>query len=71
MFWIGIIVGVILGAVGYGLNAIRIGAKAMNMTVEELFDCSKLMVEAGHNRESTIAVWHDGEVLETVDLEER
>lgn len=71
MFWIGIIVGIIIGAVGYGMNAVRIGAKAMNMTVSELWDCSSLLVEAGYNRESTVSVWHDGETIGVVELEEK
>lgn len=71
MFWIGLIVGIIVGAVGYGLNAVRLGAKASNMSLEEFWDCASLIVEAGHNRESTVTAWHDGEMLDVVELEER
>ena len=71
MFWIGMIVGVIIGVVGYGLNAVRIGAKALNMTVGELWDCTELIYEAGHNRESKVTAWHDGKMLDVVELEEK
>lgn len=71
MFLIGLIIGIVLGVVGYGAYAARIGAKAANMTLKEFWDCSMLMVEAGHNRESTMAVWHDGETIGVVELEER
>lgn len=71
MLLIGIIIGIVLGIVGYGTYAVRIGAKAANMTVKEFWDCSVLIVEAGHNRESTMSVWHDGETIGVVELEEK
>ena len=41
------------------------------MTVKELWDCTELIYEAGHNRESTVTAWHDGEMLDVVELEEK
>lgn len=71
MFWIGLIVGIVLGWLGYGLYAVRLGAKASNMTLKEFWDCSVLIVEAGHNRESTMSVWHDGETIGVVELDKK
>lgn len=70
MFWIGLIVGAIVGWFGSAAFHLWYGMRATNMNWDEYTDYCALGVEAGNNRESTITVTHDGEVLNELVLEE-
>lgn len=71
MFWIGIIVGIIIGVVaGWAILAL-FTLKYTNMTMDEISACGWLIAEAGNNRAATMSVYHDGELLDMVELEEK
>ena len=71
MFWIGLIVGIIAGIMCVVVFGPPLAAKLSNMTVDEYTDCIGVIMEAGNNRESYLAAWHDGEILGKVTLEEK
>ena len=71
MFWIGLIVGIIVGIPATMAICAKLIMIWGNMTVDEWSDCIDLVMEAGNNREATLSVWHDGETLRTVELEEK
>lgn len=71
MFVFGLIVGIILGAVG-GLAVLAVWAmEATNLSFTEMADFGHLMTDAGHNRACTTDLWHDGEVINSVTLPEK
>ena len=70
MFWIGIIVGVIIGDVVSIAGVAMFALKATNMTIDEIAECGLLIQEAGNNREATLQVWHNGKIIDEVKLEE-
>ena len=69
MFWIGMIVGIIIGAVGLVAIWTLLAVKWTNMSVDELAECGGLIMEAGNNRASTLSVWHDGETIAAAEFE--
>ena len=69
MFWIGLIVGIVVGAVvlyllSRGLMAVVFGS------YEKYSEGFGLLLTASGNRESTVQVWHDGDCLDEVIFEE-
>lgn len=70
MFWIGLIIGIIVGWFAYNGVSFYLGARAANMSVDEFWQVCGLVFEAGHNRKSTLTALHDQEILGTVVLEE-
>ena len=70
MFWIGLIVGAIVGTIGLVALIVLYGLKYFNMSWNEAAAMSSIYHEAGHNRESTITLTHNGEVLDELTLEE-
>lgn len=71
MFWIGIIIGIIIGMTIVIKLFPPLAAKLMNISLDEFKECIELIDTAGSNRASTMMVYHDGEVLNTVELEEK
>lgn len=66
MFWIGLIVGIILGAVAFGSIGWWFTTRVLCNSPEEFEGVYNVMVDATQNRESEIQVIHDGEVLNRV-----
>ena len=71
MFWIGMIVGLIIGAIVIYHGLIWYAQKISGMSIDEMGDCGRLLLDASENRESTIVVYHDGMELNSVLLEEK
>lgn len=71
MFWIGFIVGIIIGAISCMAIWSLLVMKWTNMSMDEISACGGLILEAGNNRASTMSVWHDGELLEEVEFEDK
>ena len=71
MFWIGLIVGIIIGAIVCHFGMIMYAMKATGMSIDEMEDCGLLLIDAGQNRESAIVLYHDDDELDRVVLEER
>lgn len=69
MFWIGLIVGIIVGTVILYLLS-RLVMTAMFGSYEKYSEGFELLLTASDNRESTVQVWHDGECLDEVIFEE-
>lgn len=70
MFWIGLIVGVVitlLAIAGYFLWCM----KNAQMSFREYGDFCEFLGDALDNRESTMQVWHDGELLNEMNFEEK
>lgn len=71
MFWIGLIVGLVVGVIACWFGLMLFTMKITGMSVYEMADCGNLMIEAGQNRESTIVAYDsNGEQLCGVLLEE-
>ena len=70
MFWIGLIVGIIIGFVAFAIFGMLYALRFYNISWEEAMGFCGIMYEAGHNRESMILVTHDDEVLDALVLEE-
>ncbi len=70
MFWIGLIVGIIIGWIGSMVFHVLVGLRKANMNLVEFINFAGLAIDAGNNRESTITVTHNGEVLDELVLEE-
>lgn len=71
MFVMGLIIGIIIGAVGSIAAAFALVPKIYNTTVDEFTDVLNLTYEAGHDRESIIAMIKDDEIIDEVVLEEQ
>lgn len=69
MFWIGLIVGIITTVVLVG-GHVLVCLKGSYKSADEFWGMVDVIHEAVTNRESTIQVWHDGEVIEAMTLEE-
>lgn len=70
MFWIGLIVGIIIGWIGSMVFHVWSAMRKANMSLVEFISFACLAIDAGNNRESTITVTHEGEVLNELVLEE-
>lgn len=70
MFWIGIVVGAIVGWLGSAAFHLWYGMRACDMSYDEFLNFAALGVQAGDNRESTITVTHDDEVVDVLVLKE-
>ena len=75
MFWIGMIIGIIIGAVGYIAGSYLYTLKSMNMSWEEFLDYINIGIVAGNNRESVLTLSvKEGDEYECwaeVDFEEK
>lgn len=75
MFWIGMIIGIIIGVVGYITVSYLCTLELMNMSWKEFQDYIDIGVVAGNNRESvlTLSVKEDDkyECWAEVDFEEK
>lgn len=71
MLWIGIIIGIIIGVVATIAICTHLMLKWANMTSDEYLECIDLVVNAGQNREAAVQVWHDGELIDAIILEEK
>lgn len=70
MFIIGMIVGIIIGAIAMYHGIVWFAQKITGMSIDEMEDCGNLMIEAGANRESAIVLYHDDTELNKVLLKE-
>lgn len=69
MFWIGLIIGIIVGIIGIMVVSTRYVVNLYGSW--EAFDKGTDLLEvATNNRESVMRVYHDGEVLDEVIFEE-
>lgn len=68
MFWIGMIVGIILGAVALLVAAGPLCCKIYNASIEEIYDGFNLVAEAGHNRECELILVKDDTTIEVVEF---
>lgn len=69
MFWTGMIVGVVTGvAATFGVSLYHCAKTAGSLG--KWGDICEMIDVANDNRESEIQVWHNGELLNTVVLEE-
>ena len=71
MFIIGMIVGMIIGAIATSPGIVWFTQKITGMSIDEMEDCGNLMIEAGANRESAIVIYHDDAELNRVTLKEK
>jgi hypothetical protein len=71
MFWIGLIVGIVLGVVGVFAVCLYYGNNVWFASSDEFRDAIRAIDVASKNRESTITVEHNGEVIYDVELLER
>lgn len=70
MFWLGLIIGIIVGVVLAYVLAYKLGPMIYGMKDhEEWLDCLTLVVEAGHDRDATLQVVKDFQVIDEVELE--
>lgn len=70
MFWIGLIVGILLCVLALAY-AYWDCTHRICSSPEEYWDCITAVYEATQNRESTLIVEHNGEVIYDVELLER
>ena len=70
MFWIGMIVGIVVTFL-VSFAYIAWCFKVTGVTYDEYADMTEVIGEAITNRESTIQVWHNGELLDETVLEEK
>lgn len=70
MFWIGLIVGIVLCVLAYAC-IYWYGTHRICSSPDEYWDCIGAVYEATQNRESTLIVEHNGEVIYDVELLER
>lgn len=70
MFWIGLIVGVVItlmASAGYFLWCLH----ETKMNFRDFGDFVEILGDAVDNRESTMQVWHDGELMNEMVFEEK
>lgn len=71
MFWIGIVIGFIVATAIY-VGIVLSGWKIIGLrNAEEALELGELLVGVGNDREATINVYHDGELIDTMTLEEK
>lgn len=70
MFWIGMIVGMLILA-GATFGWVAYCFAVTGVTRDEFDEITNMLGEAVANRESTIQVWHDGELIESAVLAEK
>ena len=70
MFWIGLIVGLLIPVIVYFVAYLFV-TRIMFDSPDEYWDAIGAVHEAVCNRESEIQVWHHGELINSVTLEER
>ena len=69
MFVIGLIVGIILGAVAALPVLYHVGLKLYNMTTDEAVEVYNMIYDASWDRESKLVLERNGEVEDEVVLE--
>lgn len=70
MFWVGLIVGVVIG-IGIMLTICYMGYRVLNIrSLDEMGDIIDTLTIAGENRESVITVTHNDEVIGICTLSE-
>lgn len=69
MFWIGLIIGIIVGSIGIMVVSIRYVTNLYG-SWESFNKGTDLLEVATNNRESVVRVYHDGELLDEVTFEE-
>jgi hypothetical protein len=70
MFWIGLIVGIIISVVafaGYFMWCLY----CTQMSFDDFEDFCDVLGDAVWNRESSMQVWHDGELINEMIFEEK
>lgn len=70
MFWIGFIVGVVITLLAF-TGLFLWSMKTLQMDFREYGEFCELLGDAVENRESTMQVWHDGELVNEMDFEEK
>ena len=70
MFWIGMIVGTIIGFLAFWVFVV-LACKSMGVSFTEVNNIADTIGEALTNRESEIQVWHDGRLIDVTYLEEK
>lgn len=70
MFWIGLMVGFIVFALAPAAYILWC-MHGLGVSFKEFGAVAKSNAYAFGNRESTVQVWHDGELLDIVTLEEK
>ena len=70
MFWIGMIVGTIIGFLAFWV-LVALLCKSMGVSFSEFNNISDTIGEALANRESEIQVWHDDRLIDVTYLDEK
>lgn len=71
MFWIGFIVGIVIGVIGYSITTVLGAMRITNMSFDEFWGSTELLIEAGNNRESKITLHYDDEDRNVLTFEEK
>ena len=71
MFWIGLIVGAVVGIALYTIFAVWRALRVLDCSLEEFFGMCGILVDTADNRESTLACVKDDEILSEYALVER
>ena len=70
LFVIGLLVGVLIGAIAVSVYCMRYALKSCNMNWNEMCDAIDVITAAGNNRESTLVAYHDDVAIMHVDFHE-
>lgn len=71
MFWIGLIVGVVVTFIATPFMWMAASRKALDVSKNEFWDMTKVMISAAENRECRLEVRADGEILDGMTLAEK
>ena len=71
MFWIGLIVGIVIGGIAMFAVLNSIGHKVFGMNKNEYHTCVDFMYDVGHNRESSMTILRNDGTIDTCVFEEK
>lgn len=71
MFWIGLIVGIVIGAIAYLSYSTWQCTKQFNCSFWELSEMLWIVKDVGQNREAALACIKDDEIMSEYTLEEK
>lgn len=71
MFWIGLIVGFIIGGIAWFAFSYVFSLKMTNMSWNEFEDSVQFLIEAGNNRESKMTLHYNDEDRNVLTFEEK